>query len=532
MDKIINWFGLNNKINYRTEVLSGITVALALVPSSIAFAMIAGFSPLIGLYTSFIFGVVAVIAGGRPAMINASAGAIAVIFVGLIDELKTNYPSISDESILNYVFLTVIIGGVLQIIAGLFRLGKFMRLVPHSVLFGFLNGLAIIIFTSQLRHFYNIETGELLAQNSLLIMICFTAATMLLIWLFPKLTKAVPASLAAIIIITSVILGLGIDTQTVSDTLKEGQTINGSFPPLTIPNIPFTLDTLLLVLPYSVVLAIVGLLETLLSLNIVDQMTGTRGNANKECIAQGSANFVSGFFSGMGGCTVLGQTLLNINNNARARLSSLVGASLILIFILFGAEWVEMLPMAALVGLMFMVAVDTFQWSSLRIFKKMPKNDVIVMVLVTLITVFTHNLALAVLIGVLIAAVAFAWENAKRIRARKHIDEAGVKHYDIYGPLFFGSIRDFETKFEIEEDPQEVVVNFMESRVSDMSAIEALNNLTSRYQKLGKKITLTHLSPDCRKLLKNADKIIKINVNEDPTYPVMLSTLNNAPLKE
>jgi SulP family sulfate permease len=529
MESIVNWFGLRNKINYKTEVLSGITVALALVPSSIAFAMIAGFSPLIGLYTSFVFGVVAVIAGGRPAMINASAGALAVIFVGLIDELKTNFPDISDETILNYVFLTVILGGVLQVLVGIFRLGKFMRLVPHSVLFGFLNGLAIIIFTSQLRHFYNIETGELLEQLSLWIMIGFTAATMLVIWLFPKLSKAVPASLAAIIIISGVILGLGIETQSVADTLQEGETIKGSFPPFTPPNLPFSLDTILLVLPYSAILAVVGLLETLLSLNIVDQMTGTRGNANKECIAQGSANFVSGFFSGMGGCTVLGQTLLNINNKARARLSSLVGALLILVFIMFGAEWVEMLPMAALVGLMFMVAIDTFQWSSLRIFKKMPKNDVVVMVLVTLITVFTHNLALAVLIGVLIAAVAFAWENAKRIRARKTIDAHGVKQYAIYGPLFFGSIQDFEAKFDIENDPQEVVVNFMESRVSDMSAIEALNSLTARYQEAGKKITLTHLSPDCRRLLKNADKIIQVNMNEDPTYPVMLNSLNNEP---
>jgi SulP family sulfate permease len=529
MDKIIYWFGLKNKINYKTEVLSGITVALALVPSSIAFSMIAGFSPLIGLYTSFIVGIVAVLAGGRPAMITASAGAIAVIFVGLIDELKTKFPDISDESILNYVFLTVIIGGFLQLIIGVLRLGKFMRLVPHSVLFGFLNGLAIIIFTSQLRHFYNIETGELLEQKSLWIMIGFTAATMLVIWLFPKISKIVPSSLAAIIIISGIILGIGIDTQSVADTLKEGQTIKGSFPPLTIPNVPFSLDTFIIVLPYAAILAIVGLLEALLSLNIVDQMTGSRGNANKECIAQGSANFVSGFFSGMGGCTVLGQTLLNVKNKARARLSSLVAAGFILLFIMVGSEWVEMLPMAALVGLMFMVAVDTFQWSSLRVFKKMPTNDVVVMVLVTLITVITHNLALAVLIGVLIAAVAFAWENAKRIRARKYTDENGVKHYEIYGPLFFGSIQDFEVKFDIESDPDEVIINFMESRVSDMSAIETLNTLTSRYEAAGKKITLTHLSPDCRRLLKNADKIIRVNVDEDPTYPVMLSTLHNNP---
>lgn len=530
MDKIIHWFGLNQKIDYKTEVLSGLTVALSLVPSSIAFSMIAGFSPLIGLYTSFIMGVVAIFAGGRPGMITASAGAIAVIFVGLIKDLKELYPSIEDGTVLNYVFLTVIIGGILQVLFGVLRLGKFMRLIPHSVLFGFLNGLAIIIFTSQFDNFKVKETGELLPTLEFSLLLGFSILTMVFIWLFPKITKAIPASLAAIIVVSTIILGIGIDTKSVADTLKEGETIQGGFPPLTFPNVPFTFETLKLVLPYSVILAIVGLLESLLSLNIVDQMTGSRGNANKECIAQGTANIASGFFSGMGGCTVLGQTLLNINNKARARLSSLAAAIFILLFIMLFAKWVEMLPMAALIGLMFMVAVDTFQWSSLKIFKKMPTMDVIVMVLVTLVTVITHNLALAVLIGVLLAAVVFAWENAKRIRARKYIDEEGVKHYEIYGPLFFGSVRDFETKFDIASDPKEVLINFKESRVSDMSAIEALNNITAQYQKHNKKVTLTHLSPDCRNLLKNADAIIEVNIEEDPTYPVMLNTLHNNPI--
>lgn len=522
---LIGWFSFDRNINYRTEVLSGFTVALALVPSSIAFAMIAGFSPLIGLYTSFVMGIVSVFSGGRPAMITASAGAIAVIFVGLTEDLRAAYPDITDADLMKFVFFTVIVGGVLQILIGLFRLGKFMRLVPHSVLFGFLNGLAIMIFMSQLSHFYDSETESLIETEKFLILAGFVILTLLIIWLFPKITKAVPSSLVAVVFVSILVIALNIDTKTVQDTLKEGQTISGGFPPFTFPNISLNWELITILLPYTFILAVVGLLEALLSLNIVDQMTGSRGNANRECVAQGTANIFSGFFSGMGGCTVLGQTLLNVNNGARARLSNIVASVSILLFIIVGADLVEMLPMAALIGLMIMVSIDTFQWSSLRIFKKMPTSDVVVMALVTIITVITHNLALAVLIGVLIAAVAFAWENAKKIRARKKIDENGVKYYEIFGPLFFGSIQDFENKFDIQNDPKEVVIDFKESRVSDMSAIEALNNLTSQYQKSGKKITLIHLSPDCRRLLKNADDLIKVNVDEDPTYPVMMNNL-------
>lgn len=521
----MNYFFNARASDLRTEVLSGITVALALVPSSIAFSMIAGFSPLVGLYSSFVMGIVAAIFGGRPAMITASAGAIAVIFVGLIDELKQTYPEITGDEIIQYVFLTVIVGGVLQIVFGLLRLGKYMRLVPAPVLFGFLNGLAIIIFTSQLTHFYETDSDELLASQPLMMLIGFTIITMLLIWGFPKITKVVPSSLVAVIVVSLVVIGFSIDTKTVGDTLKEGQSIQGTLPPLTIPNIPDFWAGLIIVLPYAGILAVVGLLESLLTLNIIDQKTNSRGNSNRECLGLGAANVASGFFSGMGGCGVLGQSLLNINNGARNRISAIIAALLILIFILFGAKLVELLPMAALIGLMFMVAIDTFEWASLKIYKKMPTSDVIVMVLVTLITVFTHNLAVAVLIGILIAALAFAWENAIKIRVKGRIDLEGVKQYQVIGPLFFASVGNFEEKFDVEKDPAQVVISFKKSRVADMSAIETLNNLTASYQKAGKIVKLKYLSPDCREMLRNADEFIEINIEDDPSYKVMLDKI-------
>ncbi|MEO1011258.1 MAG: SulP family inorganic anion transporter, partial [Bacteroidota bacterium] len=510
------------KVDHKTEILSGLTVALALVPEAIAFALIPGFSPLTGLYAAFVLCLVTAILGGRPGMISGATGAVAVIFVGLILELKRNFPGIEPETILNYVFATVILAGILQIIAGFLRLGKFIRLVPHPVMFGFVNGLAIIIFMAQFPNFKQKGTDALLGGWDMVTMLGLTLLTMLIIWGVPKLTKAVPSSLLAILVVSAIVIGFNIDTLTVADTIREGETIKGGFPPLSIPELPFTFQTVQIILPYAAIVAGVGLIESLLTLNIIDEITDSRGSGNRECVAQGTANILSGFFSGMGGCAMIGQSLINTSSGARARLSGITAAVMLLIFIMFGSSLIERLPMAALVGLMFMVAIGTFEWASFKTFGKMPKSDVVVMVLVTLITAITHNLAVAVLLGVIISALAYSWENAKRIRARKYVDDHGIKHYEIYGPLFFGSTTLFAEKFDVQNDPDEVIIDFKESRVVDMSAIEALNKITERYQKVGKKVHLRHLSKDCIRLLRNADDIIEVNVLEDPTYKVMV----------
>ena len=505
MKKIFNLFDFKQKVDYKTEVLSGLTVALALVPEAVAFAMIAGLSPLTGLYAAFVMGLVTSVLGGRPGMISGATGAVAVVIVSLAQSYGVEY-----------VFAAVVLAGLIQMAAGFLKLGKLMRLVPHPAIFGFVNGLAIIIFMSQLDQF-KAPSGDWLQGTSLFIMLGLVLVTMVIIWGLPKLSKVIPSSLVAILVVFGVVLALGLDTKTVGNMAS----IKGGFPPFHIPEIPFSLETLKIILPYSAIVAGVGLIESLLTLNIVDEITETRGRGNKEAIAQGAGNFLSGLFSGMGGCAMIGQSLINVSNGARARLSGIVASVMLLVFIMFGAELIEKVPMAALTGLMIMVALGTFEWASLRTIRRMPKSDVFVMFMVTLVTVFLHNLALAVIVGVVIAALVFAWDNAKRIRARKHIDENGVKHYEIYGPLFFGSVTVFNTKFDVLEDPDEVIIDFKESRVVDMSAIEALNKLTERYAKVGKKIHLRHLSGDCRQLLKDADEIIEVNVMEDPTYKVL-----------
>lgn len=506
MKKYLNLFDFSQSVNYRTEILSGLTVALALVPEAIAFAFIAGLSPLTGLYAAFVMGLVTSILGGRPGMISGATGAVAVVIVSLAKDFGVEY-----------VFATVILAGLLQMAAGFLRLGKLMRLVPHPVIFGFVNGLAIIIFMSQLDQFKTTD-GDWLSGSTLYIFSGLVLLTMLVIWGLPKLSRVVPASLVAILLVFGIVFFFGIETRTIGDIAS----IKGGFPPFHIPQIPFSLETLQIIFPYAAVVAGVGLIESLLTLNIVDEITETRGRGNKEAVAQGTANILSGLFSGMGGCAMIGQSLINISNGARARLSGIVASLMLLAFVMFGSELIEKVPMAALTGLMIMVALGTFEWASLRTFRRMPKSDVLVMVLVTLVTVFLHNLALAVLVGVIISALVFAWDNAKRIRARKYIDDDGVKHYEIYGPLFFGSTTLFGEKFDVLNDPDEVVIDFKESRVVDMSAIEALNKITERYQKVGKKVHLRHLSKDCRRLLKNADDIIEVNVLEDPTYKVVV----------
>jgi len=505
MKKYIKLFDFKQKVDYKIEVLSGLTVALALVPEAMAFALIAGLSPLTGLYAAFVMAFVTSIFGGRPGMISGATGAIAVVIV-----------SLAKDHGVEYVFAAVVLSGIIQVIAGSLKLGKLMRLVPHPVIFGFVNGLAVIIFMSQLDQFKDIN-GEWLTGTNLYILLALVLTTMLIIWGLPKLTRAVPASLMAILVVFGITYFLGIDTKTVGDI----SSISGGFPPFHIPDIPISWDAFMIILPYAGIMAGVGLIESLLTLNIVDEITETRGNTNKEAVAQGAANILSGLFSGMGGCAMIGQSLINVSNGARARLSGIIASLALLAFVMFGAPVIELLPMAALTGLMIMVSIGTFEWASFKTLKRMPKSDVLVMVLVTLVTVFLHNLALAVLVGVIIAALVFAWDNAKRIRARKSIGENGVKHYEIYGPLFFGSTSLFNDKFDVMNDPDEIVIDFFESRVVDMSAIEALNKITERYQKVGKKVHLKHLSPDCRRLLQNADDIIDVNVLEDPTYKVI-----------
>ncbi len=509
MKKVFNLFDFLQKVNFRTEILAGLTVAMTMIPESLSFAILAGFPPLMGLYAAFIAGLVTAIFGGRPGMISGGAGATVIVLIALMN-----------SNGLEYVFAAVALAGVIQILIGIFKLGKFIRLVPQPVMFGFVNGLAVIIFMSQLEQFKKVVNGQVewLTGIPLLIMAGLVALTVGIIVLFPKITKAVPASLVAIIIIFALVFFFKIETKTVRDIAS----ISGGFPPFHIPNVPINLEMLKIIFPYALIMASVGLTEGLLTLTLVDEITGTKGNGNRECIAQGSSNILNGFFFGMGGCPMIAQTLVNLSAGSRARLSGIVAALTILIIILFGAPVIERVPMAALVGVVVMVAIGTFEWTSFRIINKMPKHDIFVGILVAVITILLHNLALAVLIGVIISALVFAWESAKRIRAKKYIDEKGVKHYEIYGPLFFASTTAFLEKFDVANDPNEIIIDFKESKITDMSAIDAVNKITEKYAKLNKKVHLQHLSADCKTLLKTADAIIDVNILEDPTYKVAL----------
>ncbi|MFT7010476.1 MAG: SulP family sulfate permease [Flavobacteriales bacterium] len=514
MKKHLNLFDLSQKVNYKTEILAGLTVAMTMIPESLMFAILAGFPPLVGLYGAFIMGLVTAIFGGRPGLISGGAGATVVVVMALMIRADG----------LEYVFAAVILAGVIQLIVGLLKLGKFIRLVPQPVMFGFVNGLAIIIFMAQMKQF-EIGAGEAatwISGTPLYTMLGLVVFTVAIIIIFPKITKAVPASLVAIIVVFIVVYVFNIETKQVVDIAS----VSGSLPPFHIPQVPFTWETLTIIFPFGLTMAAVGLTEGLLTLNLVDEITETKGNSNRECLAQGSANILNGFFYGMGGCPMIAQTLVNLSAGSRARLSGIIAALTILLIILFGAPVIELVPIAALVGVMVMVAIGTFEWASFKALRRMPRSDIFVMILVTLITVVLHNLALAVLIGVIISALVFAWESAKRIRARKYIDEEGVKHYEIYGPLFFGSITAFNDKFDVANDPEEVIIDFEESRVSDMSAIEALNKLTEKYLQFGKKLHLKHLSKDCIQLLENADKVIDVNVMEDPTYRVVVDKVD------
>lgn len=505
MEKAINLQPLQG-LNIKNEILAGLTVAMTMIPESLSFAILAGLSPLTGLYAAFLMGLVTAILGGRPGMVSGGAGATVVVLIAL-----------AAGHGVQYLFAAVVLAGLLQLLVGVFKLGKFVRLIPQPVMYGFLNGLAIIIFMAQVEQFKLPGSGEWMQGTAFFTMIGLTFLTILVVIGLPKLTRAIPASLVAILIVFAIVTSLGIETKKVVDIAS----VSGSLPSFHIPEIPFTLDTLKIIFPYALVMAGVGLIESLLTLNMVDELTGTKGKSNKEAMAQGTANIVNGFFGGMGGCAMVAQTLVNLNAGARTKISAFVGAIAILIVILVGAPFIEMIPMAALVGVMMMVAIETFQWVSFRIINKFPKSDIFVGMLVAAITVVLHNLALAVLIGVVISALVFAWDNAKRIRAKKYTDEDGIKHYEIFGPLFFGSTTAFLEKFDVENDPSRVVIDFKESRVVDMSAIDALNKITEKYTRSGKEIHLRHLSEDCRSLLANAQGVIEVNIQEDPTYRVV-----------
>ena len=512
--------------NIQNDILSGITVALALVPEAVAFAFVAGVDPLVGLYAAFMVGLITAIFGGRPGMISGATGALAVVMVSLVSE--GNAMGTPSENLgLYYLFLTVILMGLIQILAGVFKLGKFVRLIPHPVMMGFVNGLAIVIFLSQLGMFKTTVGGEKvwLEGESLFMMIGLVGLTMLIMWGLPKIkaTKKLPEALIAILVVAGIVIFSNLDVATVGSFIRDGggEGLKGGFPiPVldTFSKIPMNLNTFWFILPYAGILAAIGLIESLMTLNLVDDLTETRGNSNRECIAQGSANVVTGFFGGMGGCAMIGQSIINIKGGGRGRLSGITAAVMLLIFILFASSYIEQVPIAALVGVMFMVVIGTFAWSSFRIMNKIPVADLIVLILVSGLTVI-FDLAIAVIAGVIVSALVFSWENARRIRARKRIKEDGTKVYEIWGPLFFGSISAFNEKFDVKNDPNSVEIDFVESRVSDHSALEAIFVLVEKYQSVGKKIKLKHLSADCKILLYKASPIFHQIIEEDIDDP-------------
>lgn len=499
--------GCASRACFKNEILSGLTVALALVPEAVAFAFVAGVEPLVGLYAAFMVGLLAAIFGGRPGMISGATGAMAVVMVSLVAQHGVEY-----------LFATVVLTGLLQIGAGVLRLGKYIRMVPYPVMLGFVNGLAIVIFLAQLQHFQVADAEGVRAWmqgRELAVMLGLVTLTMLIMHFLPKLTGAFPAALAAIIAVSLLVLGLDIDTRTVGDLAS----IEGGLPTFHLPSVPLNLETLKIIFPYAAILAAVGLIESLLTLSLIDDVTGTRGRGNRECVGQGIANTVTGFFGGMGGCAMIGQSMINVNSGGRQRLSGIAAALFLLGFILFASDLIERIPIAALVGVMFMVVLATFEWSSFRIMGKIPRTDAFVLVLVSAVTVFT-DLAMAVVVGVIVSALAFAWEHARHIHVNRRDEPDGTRVYELNGPLFFGSVKNFLDLFHPEDDPDEVIIEFQHSRVVDHSAIEAIDTLAERYIRAGKRLHLRHLSPECRELLKKAGDLVEVNVLEDPRYHV------------
>lgn len=503
----ITIFSLRSMDQVKSDVLSGLTVALALVPEAVAFSFVAGVSPLVGLYAAFMVGLITAIIGGRPGLISGATGALAVVMVSLVAQHGVEY-----------LFATVILMGLIQISAGILRLGKFIRMVPYPVMLGFVNGLAIVIFLAQLQHFqHSLEDGTKdwmhgPALYTLFILVIFTMA---IIHYLPRYTKAIPSSLAAIGIVSSIVIIFDIDVRTVGDMAS----IAGELPEFHIPNVPFNWETLSIILPYAFILAAIGLIESLLTLTVIDEMTNTRGRGNVECIGQGTANVATGLFGGMGGCAMIGQSMININSGGRGRLSGISAAIFLLAFILFASSLIEMIPLAALIGVMFIVVISTFEWSSFRILNKIPPSDAFVLILVSTVTVFT-DLAIAVLVGVIVSALVFAWNEAKRMVADTYIDAQANKVYQLSGPLFFSSIHSFKALFNADKDPKNIIIDFSNTRVYDHSGIEAIEFIVDSYLSEGKMVKLRHISPECRKLLDKAGNLVESNLLEDPLYHV------------
>ena len=487
----------------KDDILSGLTVALALVPEAVAFAFVAGVHPLVGLYAAFMVGLITSLIGGRPGMISGATGALAVVMVALVAEHGVEY-----------LFATVVLMGVIQVGAGLLKLGKFIRMVPYPVLLGFVNGLAIVIFLAQLKQF-QMPDGSWMSGMPLYIMGGLILLTMLIMHFLPKLTRAIPSGLAAIIVISLIVIFGGLDTKSVGDIAS----IGGGFPPFHIPEIPFTFETLQIIFPYAVILAAIGLIESLLTMSVIDEMTDTRGQGNRVCIGQGASNVVTGFFGGMGGCAMIGQSMINISSGGLRNLSGISAALFLLSFILFASPLIEMIPVAALVGIMFMVVIGTFEWGSFNLLNKIPREDSFVGILVAVVTVFT-DLAIAVVVGVIATALVFAWKQARHIYVETHINENGSKVYAVHGPLFFASVHRFGELFDIKRDPEDVIIDFAFSRVADHSAIEAIDTLADKYMKQGKTLHLRHLSLECKDLLERAGELVEVNIKEDPHYHV------------
>ncbi|MDA0670717.1 MAG: SulP family inorganic anion transporter [Proteobacteria bacterium] len=491
----------------KTNLLSGLTVALAMIPEAIAFALIAQVSPLTGLYAAIIVCLITSLFGGRPGMISGATGALAVVMVGLV----VNHG-------VEYLFATVILMGLLQLIFAFLKLGKFIRMVPYPVMLGFVNGLAIVIFLAQFNHFKVIDDlgiSTWMSGTVLYTMVALTLFTTALIYIIPKITKFIPAPLGAIAIVSFITIYFNLDTKTVADL----GSIGGNLPLFHIPAIELNWQTILIILPYSFLLASIGLIETLLTLNLIDDMTETRGRPNRESMAQGLANIVTGFFGGMGGCAMIGQSMININNGALRRLSGIAAAIFLASFILFLSSWIEMIPLAALIGVMFVVAEKTFEWGSLRLFGKVPKKDIVVGLLVGGITIIA-DLAIAVIVGVIVSALFFAWDHAKKINVNHKTNRRGWKIYQLEGTLFFASVKNFQELFDYKNDPKNVIIDFEKSKVADQSAIMAIDNIANKYKNAGKKLHLVHLSPECLEILDTAKEMVEVNLLEDPKYHI------------
>jgi SulP family sulfate permease len=496
----------------KNDILSGLVVSVALIPEAIAFSFIAHVSPIVGLYAAFILGLITAIIGGKPGMISGATGAVAIVLVGVslvAKDLLVSQGLSGDElsyGIIQYITLTAIIAGIIQIFIGLFKMGKFIRLVPQPALHGFVNGLAVVIATSQFKFLDNAE----------MTMYLIILGTMGIMFLLPKITSAIPSGLIAIIFFTLLVYIFGIDTKLVGDLASLSE-FKGMLPNFHIPDTIMNFDAILLVLPYAIIVALVGIIESLLTLSVLDEISNTRGSANQECIAQGTGNITCGMFGAMPGCAMIGQSIINYTSGGLGRLSSITASVGLLLLVATMTDILNIIPVAILVGIMFMVSIGTFEWSSFVRITKMPKSDAFVLLTVTSITI-VEDLAIAVISGVIISALVFAWKHAK-VTARTHREDNGTKIYDFYGPLFFGSVVAFNEQFDLKHDPDIVVLDFKNARVMDISGVEAIDAITKKYLEANKTIKIRHLSNECKSIMKNAGQFCTYE-EDDPKYKV------------